>query len=121
MAVVALVLAACGGSPAVSDAASTSLEARVAEIRQLAAGRQADGVTARLAEFGAEVERLRSEGEISAAAAERILGAARAVEQQVRLITTTTTTTTAPPPTTAAPARDQEQGQRKARVKKEDD
>lgn len=82
----------CGGdSRNVSGSAAAELQPRVAEIRQLAAQRQADRVAAKLAELRAQVADLVERRELSERAAQQILAAARRVEGQLALITTTTT------------------------------
>jgi hypothetical protein len=94
--VVAVTLAGCGSDApsSISADASAALQGKVSEIRMLAATRQAPQVGTKLAELRAQVDELRQADELSAAAAEEILAAAEAVEQNLALITTTTTTST---------------------------
>ncbi|MCU1375800.1 MAG: hypothetical protein JWO68_3086 [Actinomycetia bacterium] len=95
--VIAVTLAGCGSdTPSITKDASAQLQAKVSEIRVLAVARQAPQVTAKLTELRAQVDQLRQAGELSSSAAQSILDAATAVEQNLTLITTTTTS--APPP-----------------------
>lgn len=105
--VVALTLAGCGhGTPAISNDASKALQAKVAQIRISASARDATAATAELAELRTQVAELRRNGELSEAAAQKILDAAVVVDQNLSLITTTTTTTT----TTSPPSRGKGKG-----------
>lgn len=91
--------AGCAGDePDLTDAAAEALQPRVAEIRQLAAQRQADQASAKLAELRLAIEDLRRRGELSDRGAQEVLDAADAVQSQLALITTTTTRPLPEPP-----------------------
>ena len=91
-------VAGCGADkPDITDNAGAQLQARVAEIRRLAAERQADQVAAKLAELRKVTEDLRAADQLSDDAARKVIAAAEAVQAQLALITTTTTTTPPPP------------------------
>jgi hypothetical protein len=103
--VVVVSVAACGrGEDAMTDATSGRLQARVAEIRDLASARRPDAVASRLDALRSLVHQLARDGEITDGEARRILASADAVTAQLGRITTTTTTTTSPP-TTSPPTR----------------
>lgn len=106
----ALLLAAscAGGGPTMTDAASTELQRRTAEIRQLATDGQPEAALARLAELDVVVDDLVAQGALDELAAAGVLDRAAAVAEELRQVTTTTTTTTAPPPTQPPPADDDE-------------
>lgn len=104
-------LAGCGhGKPAISNDAAKALQAKVAQIRASASAHDAAAVAAELAALRAQVAVLRQGDQLSAAAAQKILDAATAVDQNLSLITTTTTTTT----TTTKPPPDHGHGKDKA-------
>lgn len=108
-AVVALGAACGGGDPDISGDASSALEPKVAEIRQLAAARQAEQAKAKLAELRGAVEELRSSGDLSDQRAGEILLAADAVETRLALVTTTTI----PPPPPDEDEDDEDRGRGK--------
>lgn len=95
-ALAAVLLAGCGRSAHVSDAASAPLAAEVQQVRDLAATAQPDAVTAKLEEIRAAVDDFSRQGELTATGAARILEAVERVEQLLPLVPTTTTTTTRP-------------------------
>lgn len=89
---IVFILAGCGhGKAAISNDASKVLQAKVAQIRASASAHDAPAVTTELAALRAQVAELRQSGQLSAAAAQKILDAATAVDRNVLLITTTTT------------------------------
>lgn len=91
--VLALVLASCGhGKPAISNDASTALQAKVAQLRASASAHDAPAVAAELEALRAQVAELRRTDQLSATAAQTVLDAATAVDRTLPLITTTTTT-----------------------------
>lgn len=84
-------LIGCGrDTPEISDDAAEQLTAKVDELRTRASARDADGVTTTLAELSTLVDQLRADGELSAAAADRITTSAAQVTANVDAITTTT-------------------------------
>jgi predicted nucleic acid-binding protein len=96
---IVLALASCGSTkPSISKDAAAQLQAKVSEIRVLAAARHASQVAAKLAELRVQVDQLRQAGDLTSPAAQAILDAAAAVEQNLPLITTTTTTSAPVPP-----------------------
>ena len=95
--VAALGLAGCArGTPAISNNASKSLQAKVAQIRTAASAHDAPAVAAEVAALRAQVADLSRRHQLSAAAARKILDAATAVDENLSVITTTTTATTSP-------------------------
>jgi hypothetical protein len=100
---VALFGAGCGGGSGVSPQASDQLTGAVARVRAAARAHDVVGANARLGDVRRMVTFLRARGDVSGAAAARILEAANEVAADLGLIpttptTTTTTTTTTPPP-----------------------
>ena len=103
----ALVLAAgCGGDDGLSGAHREQLSARLAEARQAAGARDADGARGALASFRADLRAARDRGEISSDDAERLLtGALQAGRRVSAEITPEPTPAPTPTPTpTPAPA-----------------
>ena len=93
---VVLTLAGCGhDAPAISTVASKTLQAKVAQIRASASAHDAPAVKTELAALRTQVAQLRRDKRLSATAAQKILDAATAVDQNLFLITTTTTTSPA--------------------------
>lgn len=97
---VAVVLGGCGGGgeSAVTAAAGARLGAQVDAIRQAAAAGDRAGAQLRLAELRQAVSELLAAGELTSAAALRILDHAAAVETGLASLPTTTTTQILPPP-----------------------
>ena len=91
---VAFLLAACGTSGEVGEAAAARLEPQVQAVRQAAASGRADVARTELAELRAMAEGLAAAGDVDEIALERILAAAADVEAGLALLATTTTTTT---------------------------
>jgi hypothetical protein len=84
-----------------SDRAGQQLGALVATVRAAAAAHDAARADVELARLGNAVHNYEQSGDISAARASEILGAAARVKTRLASITTTTTTTTTttlPPP-----------------------
>ncbi len=108
--VVALGAAGCGGANSgVSEKASAELDTSVGRIRVAAAAQDRTAADQALAELQGRVEELGSQGEISDAAAARILDAAGRVQAELAAIPTPTTpapATVAPPQTAADPDED---------------
>jgi hypothetical protein len=111
--VIALAGSGCGGSDhALNPQVSAQLDAAVGRITTAVQARDIATTSAQLADLRKSVLVFRSQGDLSDAAATRILNAAAVVQSDLGLITpntttspTTTTTTTvptkpAPPPTT---------------------
>jgi hypothetical protein len=93
----------CGGNSGTSRQVSNQLGAEVARVRAAAATRDISTATARLDDLRRSVLLLRANGDLSAAAASRILLAADRVQTDLPLIAqTSTTTTTASTSTTTA-------------------
>lgn len=98
---VALTATGCGGEGrGVSDSASAELNNFVDAIRTSAGARDRAAVEQQLELLRQAVEELRSQGELSAGAADRILAAATGVAARLASLPTTTTTSNAPPPPT---------------------
>ena len=98
VALITLLVAACGSaSTGVSKTAASRLHAEIILLR--AASTNGDRTAARtaLAWVRAEIEQLRSRGELSADAVGRLRAAAAAVERQLPLLPEPTTTTTTVP------------------------
>lgn len=103
-AVAAALLVGCGGAtPAVTASAAAHLTASIDALRQAALADDATGASAVLARLRVDVVRLRSERQISAARAARMLADAADVEAQLASLPVPTTTTTSTTTTTAAP------------------
>jgi len=106
--VVALTLgiaaAGCGSSASMSDTASQRLGALVGRVRAAAVAHDAARADAAIATLRTAVHGYETSGDLSAARASEILGAAAQVETRLASITTTTTTTT----TTLAPPHDED-------------
>ena len=97
-ALITLLVAACGSaSTGVSKTAASRLHAEIILLR--AASTNGDRTAARtaLAWVRAEIEQLRSRGELSADAVGRLRAAAATVERQLPLLPEPTTTTTTVP------------------------
>jgi len=93
--------AGCGSSRGMSDTAGQQLGALVGRVRAAAAAHDATRADAALATLRNAVKTYQRSGDISAARASEILGAAARVKTRLASITTTTTTTTTttlPPP-----------------------
>jgi hypothetical protein len=105
-----LLAASCADDgPTMTDAASSELQRRTAEIRQLATDGQPEAALARLAELDVVVDDLLAQGALDELAAASVLDRAASVVEQLQQVTTTTTTTTAPPPTQPPPADDDDE------------
>jgi hypothetical protein len=101
--VIALVGSGCGGSDhALNPQVSAQLDAAVGRITTAVQARDIATTSAQLADLRKSVLVFRSRGDLSDAAATRILNAADVVQSDLGLITpnTTTTTTTTTSPTT---------------------
>ena len=101
-----LCIAACGsGTSGVSAPAGALLHTRVAAIRTAASHGDRSAAADQLTQLRDSVAALRARGEISDAAAKRILGAAATVQTELALLPppSTTTTTTIEPTTTTKP------------------
>jgi hypothetical protein len=121
---VALVVAGgCGGKgDGMSSAAQQRLATLVGRVRAAATARDAGRTDRALAALRDEVRRDRAAGSLTPQRADRILGAAAAVQTQVALITpTTTTTTTLPPAPTAPPDGEHDHGKHGGKHKDEGD
>jgi len=96
-----IALAGCGSSGSMSDTASRRLGALVGKVRAAAVAHDATRADTELATLRNAVQGYQQSGDISAARASEILGAAARVKTRLASITTTTTTTTTttlPPP-----------------------
>jgi hypothetical protein len=97
----AALLSSCGGHPAITRDASAQLTAAVARVRAAAVAHDTATASARLDDVRKSVLLLRANGELSQAAAGRILSAADLVASDLPLASTTTTTTTPTSPSTS--------------------
>jgi hypothetical protein len=100
LAALLIVAAGCGGKTAIDARASDQLTAAVARVRAAARDHDVAGAGARLDDLRRIVLLLRANGDLTDAAAGRILAAADGVGSDLRLIPTTTSTTTISPTTT---------------------
>jgi hypothetical protein len=106
----ALVAAGCSGGSGIDRQASDQLVAAVARVRAAARAHDVAGANARLGDVRNMVAFLRARGDLSGAAAGRILGAADGVATDLLLIPTTTTTTTSTTTTLPPPAPERKKG-----------
>jgi hypothetical protein len=95
-----LVATGCGGGSSIDRQASQQLAGAVARVRAAARAHDVAGARARLDDVRRMLALLRARGDVSDAAARRILAAADAVGTDLRLIPTTTTTSTSTTTTT---------------------
>jgi hypothetical protein len=99
--VIALVGSGCGGSDhALNPQVSAQLDAAVGRITTAVQARDITTTSAQLADLRKSVLVFRSRGDLSDAAATRILNAADVVQSDLGLITPNTTTSPTPPTTT---------------------